>query len=442
MVPISSCFRLSAANLVALLQRAFLGLHIFVGLYQSPIDGLHLVDRVEDLLPESGVGDAAIIERLVHEALVDPDTCTLQQVLRKFSPEARVELWAESSEGVGVCRPGVIERELESCAGHKPLVVNRVVGVGGRCAAGEEVGGRRALAIEVEIAGDRGLKRFGSRSRATRGEGESGGTGTRSTRTDLRSTGPAAGAQRRRRAAQRVRDQPGGRAQWRCAGPRAQDVGVGDIQIVAGDGDVVVVLKSQRQRVREAQVDLAVLHQVGQAHRIGEAGLRDRRPLERLERIAGETGSRPGKIAVRGTQLQRLGQNRSRLAGKVRCLLFRMLGSGALHALLLLRKSRGHSSRSRSSITAATARSRACRPAYLPCERTSPAAQTHVSRTNACFISATAEAYGVPFFKTFGVPLRTQIYDLRTAFPCELHLTDSPVLRARGPVRSSNPACG
>ena len=55
---------------------------------------------------------------------------------------------------------------------------------------------------------------------------------------------------------------PGGRAQRRCAGACAQNVGVGNVQIVAGNGDVVVVLDGQGERIRQAQIDLAILQQV------------------------------------------------------------------------------------------------------------------------------------------------------------------------------------
>ena len=81
MVPISNCLRLSASQLAALLQSALLGLHVLVGLHQPPVDGLHLVDGVENLLAEGRVGDAAVVERLIDEALVDPDARALQEVL-------------------------------------------------------------------------------------------------------------------------------------------------------------------------------------------------------------------------------------------------------------------------------------------------------------------------------------------------------------------------
>ncbi len=44
----------------------------------------------------------------------------------------------------------------------------------------------------------------------------------------------------------------------------AQDVGIGDVQIDARDGDVVVVLERQRDGVGKAQIDLAVAQQVVQ----------------------------------------------------------------------------------------------------------------------------------------------------------------------------------
>ena len=98
--------------------------------------------------------------------------------------------------------------------------------------------------------------------------------------------GPPPVDKRRSGTAQRSCDQAGRRAQRRCAGLGAQNIGVRNVQVVAGDGDVVVVLNRQRNRIGEAQIDLAVLHQVGQPHRIGEARLWNGGGAVDIDRIA------------------------------------------------------------------------------------------------------------------------------------------------------------
>jgi len=73
----------------ALFERTFLRLHILVSAHDDPVNILHLIHGRENLLPECGVGDAAIENGFINEAVVDPDSRTLEQVLGHFSLEAR-----------------------------------------------------------------------------------------------------------------------------------------------------------------------------------------------------------------------------------------------------------------------------------------------------------------------------------------------------------------
>ncbi len=68
-------------HLAALLERALLGLHVLIRVHQTPVNVLYLVDGVKNLLAKSGVGDAAIVDRLIVVALVYPDAGSQQQVL-------------------------------------------------------------------------------------------------------------------------------------------------------------------------------------------------------------------------------------------------------------------------------------------------------------------------------------------------------------------------
>ena len=88
-MPISNCFWLSPRSLAALVERVLLGLHILIGLHQAPVDGLDLIDGVENLLAERRIDNAAVVQRLVHEALVDPDARALQQMLGDLGLDSR-----------------------------------------------------------------------------------------------------------------------------------------------------------------------------------------------------------------------------------------------------------------------------------------------------------------------------------------------------------------
>ena len=65
-----------------MLQRALLRLHVLIIGDQLPIDVLDLVDGVENLLAEGGVGDAAVVLGFEDEAAIDPRTKAIQQMLR------------------------------------------------------------------------------------------------------------------------------------------------------------------------------------------------------------------------------------------------------------------------------------------------------------------------------------------------------------------------
>ncbi len=54
------------------------------------------------------------------------------------------------------------------------------------------------------------------------------------------------------------------------AGFGAPDVGIGDVQVVAGDRDVEVVFERQRDRVVHRDVKFAIVHELVDARRVGQ----------------------------------------------------------------------------------------------------------------------------------------------------------------------------
>src|SRR5205807_4173853 len=58
------------------------------------------------------------------------------------------------------------------------------------------------------------------------------------------------------------------RTQNRSASTRAQDVGVSNIQRIAGDGDVEIVLERKRNGVIQREIELAIMHERIDARRV------------------------------------------------------------------------------------------------------------------------------------------------------------------------------
>ena len=62
-----------------------------------------------------------------------------------------------------------------------------------------------------------------------------------------------------------ARDTKNGRARF-----GAKDIGIGDIQVVARDGNIEIVLERQRDRVVQRKVELAIVHQRVDARGVGQ----------------------------------------------------------------------------------------------------------------------------------------------------------------------------
>ena len=109
-----------------------------------------MIDCIDDLLAERGVGNAPVVQRLVHEALVHPDAGSVQQVLGHRGLEAGTQLRAVERGAVGTRGVDIVEGKLESRARHKALVVGEIVSIGPGLAAGKEAGGWIGCAIDLD----------------------------------------------------------------------------------------------------------------------------------------------------------------------------------------------------------------------------------------------------------------------------------------------------
>ena len=197
----------------------------------------------------------------------------------------------------------VIPRNRQSGSRDKTLVVGKVVfpciGGGGRA---ENAGLLGSASFLLNRSRNRGVEVLGRRSRAAGCQRQARTARTRAARTAGSAARTAARAAGGRSAGQGVGHNAGGHAQRRLPGIGAQNIGIGDVEIVARDGDVVIILNRQCNGVGKAQVDFAVLQQVAQAHGIDEAGLVDRRRPVDVDRIAQPTAEGLGEIPVRCPQ--------------------------------------------------------------------------------------------------------------------------------------------
>ena len=213
---------------------------------------------------------------------------SLQQVLRNGSFEARKQLRTVAVKAAHAGCPAVVPGQRERRSGDESLVKCKVVlvGVGERTRL-KFAELRRFLPLQLDRTGYRGIESLGGRPRARCGQREAGASRSRTSGAHRRPARPPARRKSRSRSAEGVGHEARRRAQeiW-CAGPRAQDIRVRNVQVVAGNGDVVVVLDGQGNGIGEAQINLAVLDQIGQAHGVREVRLGDSGGPIHIDRIA------------------------------------------------------------------------------------------------------------------------------------------------------------
>ena len=163
----------------------------------------------------------------------------------------------------------VVKADLELGAGNETLVVIEIVGVGVLIQGGRAAGERRRLrcrgAFQLQGSREHWVHHLRRRPGAVGRDVDASGPGRSSPRPQsmcrldrhpklselevfpdplsVPCTRPAADAQKI------------------GTGPGPQQLGVGNIKVVALDGDIVVVLQAENDGVRQAQINLAIVHQ-------------------------------------------------------------------------------------------------------------------------------------------------------------------------------------
>ncbi len=171
----------------------------------------------------------------------------------------------------------VVEAHGKSGAPLKSLRIGKVGGVGILRENGhgaEHAGGFGIVLVELQRAGDQRIEAGDGRADAERRTDQAVGAGADAAGGDGGAAGAGAdrSAQAADAAAGRVLHDAGVDAENVGARLGAQQIGVGDVQVVAGDVDIEIVLERERDRVIDREIDLAVAHQGIDARRVARFG--------------------------------------------------------------------------------------------------------------------------------------------------------------------------
>src|SRR5580698_5250379 len=198
-------------------------------------------------------------------------------MLRQLSVEARQQLRTVGRESIAGGDIAVVEGHLEGRAGNETLVVGEVVFVcvlaDGR-RSGECRGRLRdGLPLKLDGSRKRGIERLRHWPRTVGGQRLASCTGAGAACGRTGSTWTTAPGNRLARVAQRVGHQTAADTEKKVRSRVcAQDIRIGNVQVEALDGDVVVILKRQQNGVAEAKVDFAVFDQIDEPDRVEEPG--------------------------------------------------------------------------------------------------------------------------------------------------------------------------
>src|SRR5450432_552904 len=313
--------RLALAVVQSLLrvgQRLLLHADVFVSEDQIPVHVLNLVDGGDYLQAESNVGNLAVIFGDANESSVGQRAKSLQQVLRDPKLKVRSELGSEQADGAVGGQVIIVKARGESGAPMKALRVGKVGSVG---VLSDDSARRRAenahrfgiVLVELQRAGELGIEADDRRSYAERRVDQAIGAGAGAACRDRGAAraGADVTAEPANAAAGSVLHDAGVDAENAGAGSGSQQIRFGDVQVVAGDVEVEIVLQRERDGVVDGEINLAVAHERVDAWRVSQIR---RRQLLRFVRqqYVGKRRARLGIIL----QEDGLGSRRLRRGGR------------------------------------------------------------------------------------------------------------------------------
>ena len=253
--------------------------HVFVGVDEVPVHVFDLVDGGDGLQAERHIGNSAVVLGDLNETGVGGEAEALQQVLRKFEIETGVQLRAQHLERCVRNRlPLVVESHRHISAPLESLLVQEIssggVDRGGRT---ESTGWKDAVVIDLKCAREDRIEAGDERTAAESGDDEASGASASATGRDRSSAlaGTDLSAETADAAAGSVLHHAAVDAENGSACFGAPDVSIGNIQVVAGDGDIEIVFERERDGVIHGDVELAVVHELVNARRVREVGRLD-----------------------------------------------------------------------------------------------------------------------------------------------------------------------
>jgi len=253
-------------RLVGEVQRCTLDLLIFVGANEVPVHICNLRDRANDLQLKGLVRNFLIIFGNAEITQVGSETETGEELLLKEDAVVRIELGSKQRVEAVVGNPVVGECNGQAGTGGEGLgkVEVAVDGVGteNRNAVDREVGERFGVVLETAIGGDGGVVGGNRCTRAEGGLDEARGScaGAASTAAGTSCTGACrAGSEAADAAAGGVLYDACVNAAEDAAGLRAEDVGARDRDVVAGDGEIEIVLERKGDRILQGELEHAVV---------------------------------------------------------------------------------------------------------------------------------------------------------------------------------------
>src|SRR3984957_10047668 len=256
-------------------QRFVLHARVFVRVDQIPIDKFDLIDTIDDLQAKGNVSEFAVIFRYVNEAGIGGESKALQQMLGHLNPKRRVNERAERVKRDVGSDTAVVEPHLQIGTPTKALVIGKIHCAGILCKNRHAVKQARRYAfrmIFLQGSGDDRIEAGDEWSQTQRGTDQPIGAGAYSARPETGTAGGSPGGctDAADATAGSVLHHSGIDPENVSAGFGAQHIGVGNVQIVAGDGDVEIIFQRQSDGVIERKINLAIVHQGINARCVGE----------------------------------------------------------------------------------------------------------------------------------------------------------------------------
>src|SRR5579872_6042952 len=266
-------------RLLGIGQRFLLHANILVSVDKIPVHVLDLVYGRDDLQAKRDIGNLAVVLGDSDESRIGKKSKTLQQVLRKAKLEGRTELRSEQARWIVGSEMSVVESARECATPIESLGITEI-----RCVSvlrydrnrAENANRFRIVLVELQRASE-------LRIEAGDGRADTQGRTDQTVRAGARAAGgdggaPCAGtdgsAESANSATGCVLHDAGVHAENAGSGLGSEKIGFRNVQVVAGNIEIEIVLKREGDRVVDRKINLAVAHERIDPGRVAQSGLR------------------------------------------------------------------------------------------------------------------------------------------------------------------------